>query len=300
MKIQKFYEILTEKLGVWLHDAVAALPNVVVAVLVVALFAILSNLVASLVRRVTSRATDSRALVGLVSGTTRYVVIACGLFVALGVLGLQKTVFSLLAGAGIVGLAVGFAFQDLAANFISGILIAFQRPFRIGDVIECSGFMGKVSKMQLRNTTIETFSGQFVVMPNRKLFENPLTNFSQSGVRRIDLEVGVGYDADLQRVSEVAREAIQKLDFLLEDKPVLVTAKEFGGSSINFDVRYWIDYPDGDVGYLDAIHRGVLALKAAFDDAGIDIPYPIRTLDFSLTRDTAAKFEVDDQLREAS
>lgn len=297
MDLGHYWSILLEKLTTWTEAAVAGLPNLVIAVAVFAVFVVASRLVAKLVRRVADNVSEAEAIVRLMTAITKYAVIIVGAVVALGILGLQKTVFSILAGAGIIGLAIGFAFQDMAANFIAGIVMGVRKPFDVGDVVHTNGHMGTVKSINLRNTLIETFSGQLVIVPNRDVFENALVNYSIKGLRRVELAVGVAYDTELDTATRVAKEAIGQLDFLADETAVDVFAQEFGGSSIDFTVRYWIAYP-GDVGYPAAVHAGVLAIKKAFDEHGIDIPFPIRTLDFSLTEDSAARMVVERKAEE--
>lgn len=297
MDLGHYWSILLEKLTTWTEAAVAGLPNLVIAVAVFAVFVVASRLVAKLVRRVADNVSEAEAIVRLMTAITKYAVIIVGAVVALGILGLQKTVFSILAGAGIIGLAIGFAFQDMAANFIAGIVMGVRKPFDVGDVVHTNGHMGTVKSINLRNTLIETFSGQLVIVPNRDVFENALVNYSTKGLRRVELAVGVAYDTELDTAARVAKEAIGQLDFLADETAVDVFAQEFGGSSIDFTVRYWIAYP-GDVGYPAAVHAGVLAIKKAFDEHGIDIPFPIRTLDFSLTEDSAARMVVERKAEE--
>jgi small conductance mechanosensitive channel len=259
---------------------VAGLPNLVAAVVVMAGFVLLSRATARGVSRLMDRASQTEVIVRLMASLSRAAVLGAGFVIALGVLGLQKTVLSLLAGVGVIGLALGFAFQDMAANLMAGIALGIRRPFDIGDVIRTGDIDGAVKEIALRTTTIQTFTGQLVLIPNRQVFERPLMNFTRLGVRRVDVEVGVAYDSDLEEVATVARHAIEQLPFLAPDRPVDVLAKGFGGSSIDFVVRYWI--PDtGDVSFPVAGHRGILALKRAFDAAGIEIPFPIRTLDLA-------------------
>ncbi len=292
MDVQGFSQLILEKLTGWAETAIAGLPNFVVALAVALVFALLARWVSKLTGRVAEQVSETQAITRLAAAVVKYAVIGIGLVIALGILGLQKTVLSLLAGAGVVGLAIGFAFQDLAANFIAGIVMGIRKPFEIGDVVQTTDYMGTVKEINLRNTLIETFDGQLVLIPNRQVFENPLTNFSRLGTRRVDLEVGVGYDTELAKAATVAKQAIESLDFLAPDKDVDVVAKEFGGSSINFSVRYWIPYP-GDVPYPAAVHEGVLAIKRVFDDHEIDIPFPIRTLDFSMSELDKARFVAD-------
>ncbi len=297
MDISHYWSILVEKLTTWTEAAVAGLPNLVVAIAILAVFLVAAQLMKQVVRKVARKVSEAEAIARLMTTIAKYAVIIIGVVIALGVLGLQKTVFSLLAGAGILGLALGFAFQDLAANFIAGIAMGLRKPFDVGDVVKTNDEMGKVKEINLRNTVIESFSGQLVIVPNREVFENVLINYSAKGQRRVELAVGVSYDTDLEMATRVAKEAINSLDVLAKDKSVDVFAQEFGGSSIDFSVRYWIDYPE-QASYPAAVHAGVVAIKKAFDEHGIDIPFPIRTLDFSLTEQSAGRMVVEQKLEE--
>ena len=118
----------------------------------------------------------------------------------LSILQLDKAVTSILAGAGIIGLALAFAFQDIAANFISGIFISFRKPIKLGDVVKINDYMGKVEQINLRDTIILTFQGQMVIIPNKDVFQSPIENYSLLGRRRLDLVVGVSYGDDLEKV----------------------------------------------------------------------------------------------------
>lgn len=200
---------------------------------------------------------------------------------ALNVLHLQQTVTSLLAGAGIIGLALGFAFQDITANFISGVLLAFRKPIQVGDIIQAKDFTGMVEKIDLRITMIRTFQGLHVIIPNKDVFQSPVTNFTKTNERRIDLKVGVSYAEDLEEVKKIAIDSVSALPYLLPGKKVELHYSEFGDSAINFVLMIWVNYPD-EPGYLRARSDAIIAVKKAFDKHGITIPFPIRTMDFGI------------------
>jgi small conductance mechanosensitive channel len=251
---------------------------------------------ASLVRNVLGRAlqhTPMHAPIrGLIVNVAGIAVMIAGFFIALGVLGLDKMVTSLLAGVGIVGLALGFAFQDIASNFMAGIILSFRHPFRVGHIIETNGFFGPVESMSLRNTHLRQLSGQTVRIPNKDVLGSPLVNYSEVGERRVELTVGVSYGDDLEQVRRVALTAIEALPMRLAERPTELFFQQFGDSSIDFQVRFWIRYtrePD----FLGARSEAVMAIKRAFDQEGITIPFPIRTLDFS----TVGGARLDEVLR---
>ncbi len=279
--IDRTLTILQEKFVSWFDTSVALLPNLLIAGLIMVVTYALGAAVARVTNKIFNRAFDSGAVASLFSTISRIVVVLVGFFVALELIGLQKAVVSLLAGAGIIGLALGFAFQDLAENLLAGLLMGIRKPFEPGNLIQSNDQFGFIERLNLRNTIIRNFSGQIIYIPNKEVFKNVLSNYLKSGERRIELAVGVSYGEDLKQVTEILHEAIETLGFRKEDKGIDVFALEFGDSSINFTVRYWIDYPHGDVGYFKAIDAGIKAIKAAFDEHDILIPFPIRTLDFN-------------------
>ena len=281
MDLNNPFNQLVEKLSGWLEALVLLLPNLVAALVIVFVAALIAKLVRRLVQRGMDRVSSYRQLNRLL-GTVAYVlVLAAGVFVALGVLGLDKTVTSLLAGAGIIGLALAFAFQDIAGNFMSGILLALRRPFTEGEVIETNDYFGTVKEINLRSTLVQTPQGQVVIIPNSAVFQNPLKNYSRIGKRRVDLGCGVAYGDDLAGAERVAVEAIEGIDYRDQSRDVELFYTEFGDSSINFSVRFWIDFAK-QTDYLQAQHDAIKRLKTAFDEHGITIPFPIRTLDFGV------------------
>ena len=275
--------ILADKLLGWYETAVALLPNLIIAVLIVVAAAFVARLVrrivAGLLHRVTEHAPQARNVVDLLATIAYLLTLAVGVFIALSVLNLSGVVTTLLAGAGVVGLALGFAFQDIASNFISGVLMAVRNPFIVGDIIETNGYTGPVREITLRSTIVETFQGQKVILPNSKVYGDPIVNYSTKGSRRVDVACGVGYGDDLAHAQRVAVEAVEGLDVCNDDRPVQLYYTEFGDSSINFMLRFWVTF-QAQTDFLEAQSQAIKAIKTAFDGNGVTIPFPIRTLDF--------------------
>ncbi len=274
-------QIVTEKIGGWIDQIISMLPNFVIAVLIVIVFYLFSRLITKVLKSTLSKFTRNLAVIKLISSFTRIGIMTAALFIALGILELEKTVTSLLAGVGIAGLAIGFAFKDAIANFLSGIYITFKSTVNIGDIVAFGDHMGTVSSIGLRAVKIDTFQGQEVVIPNRLIFEDIYKHYTINGIRRIDLNVGVSYGDDLQKVEEITLNAIKKIDYLLKSKPIDLYFLEFGDSSINFVVRYWVNF-NKQTDYLKALSDGVKNIKSAYDANDITIPFPIRTLDFGI------------------
>ncbi|GHB56674.1 mechanosensitive ion channel family protein [Persicitalea jodogahamensis] len=279
IQITDYITLISDKLTYWYEMIVALIPNFVLAVIVVFVFSFVSRFARKAIARLMGRLSHNISLVSLVSTLSRVAILSVGLFCALSILGLDKTVTSLLAGAGVVALAVGFAFQDLTANFISGTFITLQRPIQVGDVVQTNGFMGKVKSINLRSVIIDNFAGQEIEIPSKDIFQNPITNFSKSGQRRMQVDCGIAYTDDLDRVQQLALEAVNSLEFISEFKPAELHFTEFGDSSINFLVWFWIKQ---DVaGPPLAKSEVIKAIKKAFDANDITIPFPIRTLEFA-------------------
>lgn len=274
-------EHVVGKLETWAETLTGMIPNFVVAILVMCLFWGLSVFLAWSAKRVFARVSANQALNNLVGTVVRWLTLTAGMFIALGLLQLDKTLTSLLAGAGVIGLALGFAFQNVAANLLSGVLLSVRKPFGVGDVIRSNEFYGTVMDINLRTTDLRTPDGRFVLIPNKEVFENVIENYTWDGKRRVELVVGISYGDDLERAQRLTKEAVEAIEERDTARQVEVLYQEFGSSSINFQVRFWIDFR-APVDELRATSRAVIAIKQAFDDNDITIPFPIRTLDFGI------------------
>ncbi len=272
---------LTDKLTGWVQSAIVALPNVVIAVLAFLLFYFGARAARNLIQRGLDSVSRNRQVNGLIATTSYVALLIVGIMTALSILNLSGVVTSLLAGVGIIGLALGFAFQDLAANFMSGILIAIRQPFELDDVVETNDYVGTIESVSLRSTSVRTFQGQIVLIPNKDIFGNPIVNYSATRKRRVDLSCGVAYGDDLEKARDLAIRAVESIEYLDTSKEVQLFYTEFGDSSINFNVRFWIDFKK-QVDYLRAQSDAIMKIKKSYDDNGITIPFPIRTLDFGV------------------
>jgi small conductance mechanosensitive channel len=270
---------LFEKLQGWMTEFVVLIPNLLLALVVVGVAWFAAKGIRKGIYRTVHRLTDNVPISGLLGTMARVGVVGVSLFFALGLVGLDKTVTSLLAGLGVVGLALGFAFQDIAANFMSGFMMALRRPFDVGDLVEVADHKAKVNRITLRATELETLDGLSVLIPNKDIFQGAITNFTRTATRRLDVRVGVAYGDDLERVQRVIQGAIEGLENRLADRDAEVFFDEFGDSSINFTVRVWLAQSDERT-YRHTRSQAIIAIKKAFDANGITIPFPIRTLDF--------------------
>lgn len=279
--VNKMIRLLSDKLAHWGNELIRLLPNIIVAAIVLVLGLYIAKFFRRISGRLFKKISHNETLVNLFSSFVYIVAIGIVLFTVLSILNLDKAVTTVLTGAGILGLALAFAFQDIAANFMAGILISLRKPIRVGDIVMVQGFEGKVHEVNLRDTIIDTFRGQLVIIPNKDVFQNPIENYSRLDKRRFDLDVGVSYGDDLDKVKQVALDAIKDVENVSHvNKPKLFFTS-FGDSSINFTVRFWIDSADS-LEYRQMGSDAIVAIKKAFDANDIMIPYPIRTMDYNI------------------
>lgn len=281
MDINEAYNLVADKLETWIDTFIQMLPNLAVALIVLIVFYVIGKLIRNAIGGLLEKVTNNKTIINLLETIVGVLIIGVGVFIALSILQLDGAVTSLLAGAGIIGLALGFAFQDIASNFISGIILSIRHPFGIGDIIETNDFYGTVQKLNLRNTILRTPQGQIVYIPNKSVFENPLQNYTKTRERRIDLSCGVSYGDDLEKAKKVAIQAVQSLSNYNDKKDVEFYYEEFGGSSINFKIRFWVHF-EKNPHFWSARSDAIIAITKQFDEHDIMIPFPIRTLDFGI------------------
>lgn len=178
---QKAFDVVINKVDSWLELFISMLPNMALSIVLLALFLLLAKLGKKFFIRLFKKASHNKALEHLFSSIIYYTIFGLGVFIILGVLKLDKAVTSLLAGVGVLGIALGFAFQDVVANFVSGIILAFRCPFKLGDVVKIKDFLGTIARTNLRVTVITTFQGQEVYIPNKDVLQSPIINYSVLG-----------------------------------------------------------------------------------------------------------------------
>ncbi len=273
--------LVSEKLIIWIKQFIKLLPNIVLAAVVLVLGIYVAKFIRKVALKLIRKVSHVETINTLFGSVIYAAAIGIVLFIVLSVLNLDQAVTSILAGAGILGLALAFAFQDIAANFMSGIFLSFRRPLTVGDIVRSNDHMGVVEEVNLRDTMIRTFQGQRVIIPNKDVYQNTIENFSVLGKRRLDLSVGVSYGDNLQKVKDIAIAAAEKVSVRATDEDVTLFYEEFGDSSINFSIRIWM-LNTAQPTFLQGRHEAIMYIKEAFDANDVMIPFPIRTLDFGI------------------
>ncbi|WP_414585716.1 mechanosensitive ion channel family protein [Scytonema sp. PCC 10023] len=255
------------------------LPNIVLALIVFAFFFFVAGKIKGLVKRLTRKHRQARNL-GLVLGRlAQGVTILIGLFIALSIVIPSFKAGDLVQLLGISGVAIGFAFRDILQNFLAGILILLTEPFQIDDQIVFKDFEGTVENIQTRATTIRTYDGRRIVIPNSELFTNSVTVNTAFESRRLEYDVGIGYGDDIDQAKQLMLQAIHSVDSVLQDPAPEALVMELAESTVNIRARWWIK-PPRRADALDSRDKVISAIKKKLVENGIDLPFPTQQILF--------------------
>ncbi|PME08967.1 mechanosensitive ion channel protein [Vibrio cyclitrophicus] len=242
--------------------------NIISALIILFIGNIIVKAIANSVSKVLEKKKMDRAVVEFIHGLVRYLLFVIVLIAALGRLGVQTA--SVVAVIGAAGLAVGLALQGSLSNFAAGVLIVAFRPFKSGDYVEIGGVAGSVDSIQIFQTILTTPDNKMVVVPNGSVIGSPITNYSRHATRRIDLMIGVSYNADLQKTKALLTKICESDERVLKEPGVQVGVHTLADSSVNFVVRPWVSTADYWSVYFDLMQ----AIKEGLDNEGIEIPFP--------------------------
>jgi len=226
--------------------------------------------VRKLVERMMTRGKVDPTLISFTSNMAYIGLLAFIVIAALGQLGIQTTSFIAILGA--AGLAVGLALQGSLSNFAAGFLLIIFRPFKVGDLIEAAGVFGVVEAIQIFTTQLKTADNKTVIIPNAKLTDDNIVNWTVKGTRRVDMVFGIGYDDDIDKARSLMAEIIAEDSRILETPAPQISVSELADSSVNFVVRPWVKVEDYWGVHFDLTEK----IKKAFDANGVSFPFPQR------------------------
>ncbi|MEH2066735.1 MAG: mechanosensitive ion channel family protein [Nostoc sp.] len=270
---------LWDKIQRMIREFIVLLPNIVLALIVFAIFFFVARAIKRLVKRLTRDRHQARNL-GLVLGRlAQGTTLLLGLFIALSIVIPTFRAGDLVQLLGISGVAIGFAFRDILQNFLAGILILLTEPFRINDQIVFKDFEGTVENIETRATTIKTYDGRRIVIPNSELFANSVTVNTAFESRRLQYDIGIGYGDDIDQAKELMLQAMQSIPEVLEDPAPDVLVMELAESTVNIRVRWWIK-PPRRADDLISRDKVLSSIKKTLVENGIDLPFPTQQILF--------------------
>lgn len=216
---------------------------------------------------------DDDLLANFLAGVFGSIVILIGLLFVFRIIGLTGVISGMLAGAGISAFIIGFALKDIGENFLAGIILAFKRPFRVGDIVDINGMRGQVLMLNLRDTQIKTGDGKDVFIPNGIILKNPLINFTIDGFLRYDFIVGLDYSSDYYAAIEVIKSAIVEVPGVLDSSKLpSVWVTEMAESTLNIQVTFWVDTFDRAISDAIVKSSAILMVLTALEKAGFNMP----------------------------
>jgi small conductance mechanosensitive channel len=263
--------IVEDKLSQLGDRALELLPLLAVALVIVALFWIIARLLTRgdwLFRWI-----DNRFARDMVRHAARIVLMGAGVLIALELLNATTLVGAALGAAGVVGVAIGFAFRDIVENYLAGLLLSMRHPFEPNDLVSIDGDEGKVVRLTSRATVLLTLAGNHLRIPNSKVFKAVLLNYSRNPVRRLDFEVNIGVNEDLSAAQKLGVSVLSSMEAIIDEPPPLALLERLGDSSVPIRFFAWVDQRETD--FLKAQSEAIRVVKTAFDEANIAMPEPI-------------------------
>ncbi|MFW5450591.1 MAG: mechanosensitive ion channel family protein [Methylophagaceae bacterium] len=244
------------------------LVNVAFAIIIIIVGRIAVKWIVKIIRKLMVRSDLDPILINFASSIAGAVLLLFVFIAALDQLGIETT--SLIALLGAAGLAIGLALQSSLQNFAAGVMLIVFRPFKLGDFIEAGGVVGVVEQISIFSTVMKTGDNREIIVPNGQIYSDAITNYSAKETRRIDMVFGIGYDDDMLKAKKIMEDILTKHKLVLEDPAPKVAVAELADSSVNFNVRPWVNSSDYWAVRSDLIEQ----IKLAFDKKGISIPYP--------------------------
>ncbi len=270
--INTIVKVLLELLG----EAIKALPGLLSALMVLFLTRYIVQIILKIAEETGKRAIKSISLQLLLNKICRIGVWTISIMISCVLVFPGFELGDIIATLGVSSVAIGFAFQDIFKNFLAGIILLVEEPFRIGDEVVVGNYQGKVEYVSIRTTKIRTYQGEKVLIPNSTVFTDVVKVVTAYTHRRTDLAVGVDYNTSLLQVSKLLAQTITSVSGVMNEPTPEIDVVNFGDSSIDFVVRYWSNSQQKQLRNVQT--RAMIAIKKALDDASISVPYPIRTL----------------------
>lgn len=273
--IASFWDTIKQPFINFWNSLIESGPNYLVAAIIVLFAWLLSRLVKRAVQRTVGRISTHGHINILIAQMAGWVVLGMGIIVALAQIGMSLS--AALAAVGLASVGIGFALKDVLSNLFAGIILLIQHPFTIGDQVQIGMDEGVVENVRVRDTQILTYEGERVYIPNQTVFSNPIINYTSTPALRLDVRVSVRYDADLQRCRRILENIMRAEPGVLENpEPVVLVEAE--SESVVMVMRFWMG---SDRNRRLQVESDILQKAiAAFNAAGIDIPYPIRVIEF--------------------
>lgn len=270
--ISEIKESLNTYAGELYHSAVSTFPKLIVCLIILTVLWLITALIKKIFKDRVYGKLDDPIIIKFVIGVVRWSILGTGILICLKVLDLGNVAVGLFSGAGVAVLIFGFAFKDIGENFIAGILMAFNRPFKHGDLIELGDQKGRVHTMGLRETIIKTYDGKDVFIPNANILKSNLINNTVDGLLRYEINIGLDYGTDLEKAFSIIIDTVKNIDGVLKTPEPKAYVESFGESTINIQYTLWINLFDNNLDQFSIRSEAFYKVWDSLNDNNIIMP----------------------------
>ncbi len=275
---KSFTSGLMESMTNYWNKFLLSLPRIIMAIILLVIIIYIAFYIARLIKKSLSGEEHDPLFVRFISKITKGVVIICGIILAMQILGLSGIAGGLLAGAGISAFIFGFAFKDIAENFLGGVILAFNRPFSLNDTIVIREFSGHIVALNFRSTHIKTFDEGDVFIPNSIMVKEPLTNLTRDGKIRLNFMVGIAYEDNITEAIATIEETMKSITDIKQDIKPFTVVEELSVSTVNLKVYFWADTFDYKKGVLQIKSDVITKVKEVLEANGFSLPADIQEI----------------------
>lgn len=290
---------ILDKLNNYYHSLLKMLPRIGLALVVLIVGILVASWLTSIIRKKIRSSSKDPLMSGFLGKAIKLILFIIIFLLTLNIAGLSGIAGALLATAGASAFIIGFAFKDIAENFLAGIILAFNRPFHIDDTVQIEDVFGKVKTMEFRYTKIATFDGRSVYIPNADVLTKPVFNYTEDGFFRTDFVVGIAYENDIEEAKKVINECFKNHENVVDDEAHVsfVVEDELAASTVNLKVYFWVHTKDFRRNMLQVRGNLMKDVKVALEKNGFNLPADIRELKF-YDASSPFQFKVPDEKKQ--
>jgi len=263
----------------WNHF-LESVPNFLLAILIIALGILFTQYLGKITRKTLRTKVADPLMTNFITKTVKVIAVVLVLVFGLRIAGLEGVVSGLLAAAGASAIVIGFAFKDIGENFISGVILSFNRPFDVNDTVSIGDIFGKVKTMEFRYTKLKTFDGRDVYIPNSDVIKKPVFNYTEDGYFRLDFLVGIAYEDNFDDAEKLIVETVRNCRGVIEnaEHEIFVTLDELAASTVNLKVLFWVETTEYRKEALKIKSDVMAAVKTAVEEGGFSMPADIKEI----------------------
>ena len=273
---------ILNRLNEYYHQLLKMLPKIGLAIIVLVAGILIANWITSLIKKKINAKSHDQLMSVFLAKTLKIVFFIIIFLLTLNILGLSGISKAIFATAGASAIVIGFAFKDIAENFLAGIILAFNRPFNVNDTVKIENVFGKVLAMEFRYTKIDTFDGRSVYIPNSDILTKPVFNYTEDGFFRTDFVLGIAYENDTNEAKKIIQKILDEHEELVHDEHHInfVVEDEVAPSTVNLKTYIWIPTEDFRRNMLEIRGRLITKTKTALESKGFNLPAEITELKF--------------------